>query len=214
VGFQLEFYDVAWIMGAKFKATHAKEKLMRSLTIAVSAAVSLLAASTRADDGITSGPEIGKKVPALKVYAVTGAQEDKEIDYASERKDKPTIYLFVQADKWSRPMARFMKALEAKAQKESKEAYIVAIWLTEKPDATKEYLPRAQQSLQFEATALTCFAGDKAGPKGWGINADAHLTAVVANKGKVVVCFGYMSVNETDTAKVQAALKKALAVKK
>ena len=45
---------------------------MRSLTIAVSAAVSLLAASTRADDGITSGPEIGKKVPALKVYAVTG----------------------------------------------------------------------------------------------------------------------------------------------
>jgi len=85
----------------------------------------------------------------------------------------------------------------------------VAVWLTDKPDTTKEFLPRVQQSVQYETTALTCFTGEKTGPKDWNVNADAHLTAVVANKGKVVANFGYNSINETDVPKVREALKKA-----
>ena len=82
----------------------------------------------------------------------------------------------------------------------------VAIWLTEKPDDAKEYLPKISQ--YFKGAALTVFGG-VAGPKDWGINTDAHLTAVVAHKGKVVKSFGYMSLNETDVPEVIAALKKA-----
>ena len=54
---------------------------------------------------VDSGPENGKKVPALKVFDTTGPKQDIEVDYAAERKDKPTVYVFVQADKWDRPMA-------------------------------------------------------------------------------------------------------------
>ena len=67
-----------------------------------------------------------------------------------------------------------------------------------------------QQSVQYENTALTIFTGGKDGPKDWNANADAHLTVVLANKGKVAATFGYQSVNETDVKAVRAAFQKAL----
>jgi hypothetical protein len=158
---------------------------------------------------VTSGPEKGKDVPALKVYDVTGAHKEKDIDYAAERKGKPTIYIFVQADKFDRPMAKFMKGLDQGAPKVHVDAAMVAVWVTGDAAKSKEYLPRAQQSLDFKATALTCCTDGEAGPKGWTINADAHATIVVANKGKVAMVFGYMSLNDTEVRTVLDALKKA-----
>jgi len=165
-------------------------------------------ASAAASQDVDSGPEIDKKIPDLKVFDATGPKQGKEEDYAAERKDKPTVYVFIQADKWDRPMARFLRKLDETLLQESKDAYVVAVWLTDDVDKTKEYLPRAQQSLKFQNTALTCFTGEKTGPKDWGINADAHLTAIVACKGRAVKKFGYRSINETDAPAVQEALKK------
>ncbi len=70
-------------------------------------------------------------------------------------------------------------------KKEGEDGYVVVVWLTTDVTKTKEYLPVAQKSFQLQGTALTCFTGEGTGPKGWGINADAHLTAVVASGGKV-----------------------------
>jgi hypothetical protein len=168
----------------------------------------LFVAAGRAED-LTSGPDKGAKVPELKVYDATGAHKDKDVDYAAERKDKPTVYLFINAEKFDRPMARFMRALDGDVKKDAEDAYVVATWLTGDADKTKEYLPKLQQSVPFEVTALAVFP-DKAGPKGWNINADAHLTAVVVNKGKVAATFGYQSLNETDAPKVSEALQKAI----
>jgi hypothetical protein len=106
-------------------------------------------------------------------------------------------------------MNRFMKALDTAVKRNFPDAYLVAVWLTEDKEKAKGFLPRVQQSVRYEATALTCHLGDKAGPKGWGINSDAHLTAVVASKGRVVAAFGYHSVNETDAPAVRKALGKA-----
>jgi hypothetical protein len=162
---------------------------------------------------VVSGPQRGGKVPALKVFDATGPNQGKAIDYAAERKDKSTVYVFIQADKWSRPMARFLKEMDKGLQKEGENIAVIAVWLTEDIRKTKQYLPLAQQSLQFQTTALTCFEGEKAGPKDWNINADAHATAIVANKGKVAAVFGYVSLNETDAPAVLKALKKARAEK-
>jgi hypothetical protein len=168
----------------------------------------LVPAASRAQD-LSSGPEKGTKVPELKVYDATGAHAEKEVDYTKERKDKATIYLFVNADKFDRPMNRFMKTLDGDLKKDVEGAYVVAVWLTSDADKTREYLPKVQQSVGYEVTALTVFP-DKAGPKGWNINADAHLTAVVAHKGQVTTTFAYQSVNETDAPKVKEALQRAL----
>ena len=159
---------------------------------------------------MASGPEKGTKVPALKVFDATGAHQGKEADYAADRKDKPTVYLFLNAEKFDRPMNRFMKTLDSEVVKDFEGVYIVAVWLTGDADKTKELLPKVQQSVRYETTALTLFAGNGEGPKGWNVNADAHLTAVVANKGKVAATFGYRSLNETDVPKVKEALGKAI----
>jgi hypothetical protein len=176
-------------------------------------ALTLLAAWPAWSQDVASGPEKGKAVPPLKVFAATGPHQDQDVDYAKERGAKATVFLFIPADKWSRPLARFLKQLDEATVKVGEDAAVVAVWLTDDPAKTKAYLPVAQNSLQLQATALTCFTGDKEGPKGWGINADAHATAVVTAKGRVAAVFGYRSVNETAVPAVRDALRRARAGK-
>jgi hypothetical protein len=166
-----------------------------------------VAAPAGAQD-IASGPDKGAAVPALSVYDATGIHKEKTVDYAAERKDKPTIYLLIAAAKFDRPMNRFMKSLDMLLANDFKDVYVVAVWLTEDLDKTKEYLPRIQQSVQYTTTALTC-TKEATGPKGWNANTAAHITVVVANKGKVVRNFGYNTINETDVKAVVEELKKA-----
>ena len=168
----------------------------------------LLAASCLALADVTSGPKEGEKAAALPVFAVSGDPKEKDVDYVATRKDKPTVYVFVNQEKWDRPMFRFVKKLDELLPEVNEAAAPVAVWLTEKPDDAKEYLPKI--SSYFKGTPLTVFTGEKVGPKDWGINQDAHVTAVVVNQGKVVASFGYQSVNETDADAVRDALKKAL----
>lgn len=156
---------------------------------------------------VESGPKAGEAVPKLPVFAVAGTVEGKQLDFAAERKDAPTVYLFVTAEKFSRPMARFMREIDGKLAETAEKAEAVAVWVGGEADKNKEFLPRAQMSLKFAHTALT--VSEAASPDGWGINGDAHLTAVVAVGGKVVKSFPFVSVNETDAPAVLDALKKA-----
>src|SRR6516162_7311557 len=175
---------------------------MKAPFVMVSLLGLLAAGPARAD--VASGPKPSAMVATLKVYAVTGEPKDKEIDYAALRKDKPTVYVFVSAKDFSRPMFRFLKKLDEDLDDDG---LVVAVWLTDDADKSKEYLPKISQ--YFKSAALTVFGGT-AGPKDWAINIDAHLTAVVAHKGKVVKSFGYLSLNETDVPEVVKTLKNAI----
>lgn len=181
---------------------------MRSRLTLFAVACAALTGAARIQD-VASGPTKGEKVPGVKVFDATGPNKEKEVDYAAERKEKPTVYVLIAADKFDRPMARFLKTLDGMVKTDIADAYVVAVWLTEDVDKTKDYLPRAQQSIQLQNTALTCFPGAKSGPQDWGINSDAHATIVVVNKQKVAQTMGYRSINETDVKAVTEALKKA-----
>lgn len=159
----------------------------------------------RGDDDVKSGPEKGEKIPALKVHDCTGENKDKTVDYADLRKDKVTVYLLLPADKFTRPMNKFMRTLDEKVSSDYEDVYLVAVWLTDDEDKTKEFLPRIQTSVKYDTTALTAFKG-KDGPKDWNINGDAHLTVIVANKGKVADRFAYNSINDTEVPKVLKAV--------
>jgi hypothetical protein len=168
----------------------------------------LLTFAVLADD-IASGPKPDDKVPPLTITDVTGPNKGKELDIVKERGDRPTVYVLLWADRFSRPMNRYLKTLDEKVAADFKEVAIVAVWLTEDAEKTAELLPRVQQSVNYATTALTLAKTDKNGPNNWGINSDAHLTTVIASKGKVAATFAYGSVNETDVPKVVEALKKA-----
>jgi hypothetical protein len=160
---------------------------------------------------VSSGPNVGSVVKGLMVFATTGEKAGNEVDFVMERKDQPTVYLFVQAEHWERPTARFMRTLDeqiAKGIDGAPEAAVVAVWLTDDVGATKEYLPRAQGSLQFQKTALAVFEGQKTGPADWSINDQAFLTAVVVRGGMVVASLGFRSLNETDVPGVVKSLAK------
>jgi hypothetical protein len=157
---------------------------------------------------VESGPKVGEKVSALDVFAVVGEVEDKRLDVAKSRKDRRTVYLFVNGEKWDRPIARFIKKLDEALGESKDRATIVAVWISRDVDKTKDYLPLAQQSLKFERTSLFVAAEPVVSPPGWEINADAALTAVLVKDGKVCAVFGYDSANETDVRKVAAAWKK------
>ena len=158
---------------------------------------------------VDSGPKAGDKVTALKAYGLDGPVEGKEADFAAERKDAPTVYLFVQSEHFGRPTARFIKVLDEKVKTANEKAGVVAVWVGDKEAyaKNKDYLPRVQGSLKLENTAIAAHEGEKSGPNGWGINADAHVTVVVADKGKVAKSFAFVSVNETDVRPVLAAVK-------
>lgn len=165
----------------------------------------LFAASTAMAD-VTSGPPVGQAVEGFSVEAVTGASSGQKVDVVAARGTKPTVYAFVPSDKWSRPCARFLKKLDAEVGS-LPDVQVVAVWLTPDVNVSKEYLPKAQQSLQFGRTDLTVFAGDASGPGSWGINTDADVTIVVVKEGKVGQTFGFVSVNETVVEQVMTALK-------
>lgn len=174
------------------------------------AVVVLVAGFARAD--VESGPKAGEKAAELKAFGVVGKVEGKEADFAKERADLPTVYLFVNAEKFSRPMNQFIKTLDGKLPDAAAKAGAVAVFLTTDTDKYKEYLPKVQMSVKYENTAMAVL-GNTSGPKGWGINPDAHLTVVVVVEGKVAKSFAYDTVNATDVKAVEEALKKATAKK-
>ena len=163
------------------------------------AAVTLLAllfTVSRARADVESGPTVGEKIPALKVLHVVGDNEGNEVDTTAERGEKPTLYVFVRTDRWTRPVARTIKVLDEKANKESEDVRLVAVWLTDDKEKTKDYLPRAQQALKLERAILALHADLNTGPENWGINSDADLTVVLTANKKVAARFGFVSPNE------------------
>ena len=96
-------------------------------------------------------------------------------------------------------------------QEDNNDAYVVAVWLTDDPNQTKAYLPIAQESLQLQLTALTCYTGEKTGPEDWNLNDEAALTVVMAYKHRVVAALGCRSPTVTGVRAVQKALDKARA---
>jgi hypothetical protein len=164
------------------------------------------AVAVRAD--VESGPKADEKVGELKVAVVVGEKEGKELDIAGDRKDAPTIYLFVNAEKFSRPMARFMKKVDEKIGDANEKAEAVAVVVGGDVANWKDRLPKIQMSLKFAKTSMAVFDGSE--PKGWALNTDAHLTVVLVAKGKVVKSYGFDSVNETDEKAVMEAFTKAV----
>src|SRR5262245_35869174 len=113
-------------------------KLDRSIRLALGIVIAFQAGLAAQTD---SGPSKGSKIEPLKVAAVTGDDAGQDVDFAAKRADKPTVFLFIQADKWDRPVARFLATLDQELRKDRQDVAVIAVWLTEDVEKSKEYLP-------------------------------------------------------------------------
>lgn len=151
-----------------------------------------------------------EKLPAFVVRACTGEFDGTEINPADKAGAKPIVVVFVAADKFDRPIARYLRALDEKLTAGLdglKDVTATTVWLTDDAAKSKEYLPKAQLSLKLERTTWTVFEGEKAGPKGWNVDIASHVTAVIVRDGKELKRFAYGSTNETDVPELLAALR-------
>lgn len=167
------------------------------------AAIVVAGSTARAD--VQSGPLAGPPPSPLKVFVAAGDPSGKEIDLVATRASQPTIIAFVPQEKWSRPVARFLKSIDT-GLKDVDGGRLCAVWLSPDHAATRDYLPKAQAAVMFERTDLTDFTGDVGGPPEWGINGEADVTVVALRDGKVVQTWGFVSVNETVAKEVLKAV--------
>lgn len=156
---------------------------------------------------LSSGPSAGKEPAELKVHAVTGDDAGQEVIVTAKRASQPTIYCFVQADKFDRPVGRFLKVLDQELAKNRTDVAVYAVWLSDQPEEAKEYLARVDMSLQLTQTVWAVFPGDKNGPAGWDLSPRAHLTAVIVENGRVSASEGFVSLNETNVPAIVEKLK-------
>lgn len=170
----------------------------------------VLLSTTLAQAAIESGPAVDSALPELKADAVTGEDAGRKITFTTTRKAKPTVYVFIRSDKFDRPIARYLKTLDKALVELGKDTHVVAVWLTDDAEKTREYLPKVQQSIKLEATTLALYAEDKLGPNAWAINDRAFVTTIVTDGAKVKARFAEQSLNETNVPEVTAALKPLL----
>ncbi|MBM3830896.1 MAG: hypothetical protein FJ406_10220 [Verrucomicrobia bacterium] len=177
---------------------------MSRLTIVLACA---LLATGVARAAIESGPAVDSTLPELKADAATGEDAGKRVTFTTTRKGKPTVYVFVRGDKFDRPIGRYLKNLDKALTELGKNTHVVAVWLTDDVDKTREYLPKVQQSIKLEATTFAFYAEGKDGPNAWAINDRAFVTTIVTDGTKVKARFAEQSLNETNVPEVTAALK-------
>ncbi len=159
---------------------------------------------------VESGPKAGEKAAALKVLNLVGAHEGKEVDFVAERKDAVTVYLFVNSEKFDRPMNQFIKRLDAKLPELGDGMVSVGVWYGGDHEKTKQFLPKVQMSVKYENTSLSAYEGEISNLVGWDINTSAHLTVVVVKDAKVVKSFAYETVNGEDVKAVEEVIKTAV----
>jgi hypothetical protein len=156
---------------------------------------------------IDSGPKAGTAISPLKVFAATGDRAGQELDFAAERGAKPTVYVFVQHERFDRPLARILRVLEKAATEAGNETGLATVFLTNDEAKTKEHLPRIQTSMNFTNNPLLIYPSGTTSPDGWSINSDAYLTVIVVKAGKVVQSFAYRSANESVVPEITKLLK-------
>jgi len=157
-----------------------------SVLIAATSTAALLHAE---DKKIFSGPQVGEKLPPLKVKGVFDKEAGKDFDYAAMAGDKPAVLIFMH--KLTRPSAAVMRAiLTYTGKKKPGELFSAMVYLTGDLTEGEKRLKRAQVVFRQRGNAKIGISPDGAeGPGAYGLNRNMTLTILVADKGKVTANF-------------------------
>jgi hypothetical protein len=141
--------------------------------------------TTRADDPVFSGPQVGEKLPPFKAKGVFGDLADKEFDLIKRAEKKSVALIFVHAR--TRPAFGLTNTIMKFAATRSKAGAGLesgVIFLTEDPTATADWMKKVEKYFP-KGVAFGLSLEDAEGPGAYGLNRNVTLTVLVGKEGKV-----------------------------
>jgi hypothetical protein len=171
------------------------------------------AASSRGDDKVFSGPQVGERLSPFKVQGVLGDQAGKELDLVKQADGKPLVLVFVH--ELNRPSAATVRTVMTYAASRVKDGKLTAgvVMLTADATATEELLKRARPALP-EGVPIGISLDGLEGPGAYGLNRKMTLTVLVAKENKVMANFALVQPSvQADAPKIAGAIAEALGIK-
>src|SRR5215207_5772027 len=117
--------DELHVTGPWYPPHRPRGPLMKYLPMVCLGVIAFAAVPAPVRAQVESGPAANSKVEPLKVAVATGDDAGKNVDFADRRKKETTVFIFVQADKWDRPLARFLKVLDQELGKDRADVHVV-----------------------------------------------------------------------------------------
>ncbi len=149
---------------------------------------------TRADDRVFSGPQVGEKLPPLKIRGVFEPHAGKELDLVATAAGKPIVLVFIHDV--NRPSLRMTKLLTSyTAGLASRGVATGVVWLTD--DVTEAEtlvnklgrMPNSADRALSRAVPTGVSLDGREGPGSYGLNRNVTLTILVGQAGKVTANF-------------------------
>ena len=173
-------------------------------------AVALMSGATFASaEELKSGLAAGEKIPAFIVAKVGGATEDgvevgKELCYRCKYGQRPQVMVFTRTTEGE--VANLTKALnDAVAANADKQlSAFVNVMSADKAAAEKAAKELAAKGSNVVPVVVP--VENENGPANYGINPDAEVTVLIANKQQVIPSHGYAP-GKFDAEAVKAVLK-------
>lgn len=156
-----------------------------------------------------SGPQPGEALPDCQLKQVFGPGEAGEFQLWKRVEDKPSLVIFVH--EVTRPSVALVRSVAEYAKKRDEDGLVVhVVFLTADPTETENWMNRAQRALPKSVSVSITTDGIE-GPGNYGLNRKMQITALVADKRKVLENFAIVQPSiAADALKICTAISKAL----
>ena len=161
------------------------------------AAASLLRAEEPAT--VFSGPQVGEKLPALKVTLAYGQERGKTVDLIELAANRPTLLVIVNGS--NRPAANLTRCLMNYAEMQTEKLFAGVVYLDSDLPAAEQYLRQATSWWGVGPPVGISVDGPE-GPGSYGLNRNVNLTVLVAEKGRVLNNFALIQPSSVDAPKI------------
>ncbi len=151
------------------------------------------------DTEVFSGPQIGEKLPSLKVNIIYGKGASGTQDFVELASGRPTLLVIVCGT--NRPAASLTRCLMNYAEMQGEKLFAGAVYLDADPSAAEQYL-RQTPSWWGVGVPLGISLDGAEGPGSYGFNRNVNVTVLVADKNRVVSNFSLIQPSLVDAPKI------------